>query len=81
MDMKSKNIGLVLSGGGSKGLAHAGVLQFLEEQNIRPTQIAGSSAGSIVAALYSFGKSPKEILEFFKSIYFFHLFFFIYGGY
>ncbi|PKP15772.1 MAG: patatin, partial [Bacteroidetes bacterium HGW-Bacteroidetes-23] len=72
MDMKSKNIGLVLSGGGSKGLAHAGVLQFLEEQNIKPTQIAGSSAGSIVAALYSFGKSPKEILSFFQSIYFFH---------
>ncbi len=72
MDMKSKNIGLVLSGGGSKGLAHAGVLHFLEEQNIRPTQIAGSSAGSIVAALYSFGKSPKEILSFFQSIYFFH---------
>ena len=66
MDMKSKNIGLVLSGGGSKGLAHAGVLQFLEEQNIKPTQIAGSSAGSIVAALYSFGKSAKEILSFFS---------------
>ena len=72
MDMKSKNIGLVLSGGGSKGLAHAGVLQFLEEQHIKPNQIAGSSAGSIVAALYSFGKTPQEILSFFQSIYFFH---------
>lgn len=72
MGVNSKNIGLVLSGGGAKGLAHAGVLQFLEEQSIKPTQIAGSSAGSIVAALYSFGKTPKEILSFFQSIYFFH---------
>jgi NTE family protein len=72
MDIKSKSIGLILSGGGSKGIAHAGVLQFLKEKNITPTQIAGSSAGSIVAALYGSGKTPEEILEFFKSIYFFH---------
>lgn len=72
MDFAAKNIGLVLSGGGSKGLAHAGAIQFLEEQNIRPDHIAGTSAGSIVAALYSYGKTPKEILSFFQSIYFFH---------
>lgn len=72
MDIQTKSIGLILSGGGSKGIAHAGVLKFLEEKNIFPTQIAGSSAGSIVAALYGSGKSPKEILDFFKSIYFFH---------
>lgn len=68
----SKSIGLVLSGGGSKGIAHAGVLHFLEEKKMIPNQIAGSSAGAIVAALYSSGKSPLEILDFFKSIYFFH---------
>lgn len=72
MDDKSKSIGLILSGGGSKGIAHAGVLQFLQEKNIAPVQIAGSSAGSIVAALYGIGKSPEDILKFFKSIYFFH---------
>lgn len=72
MDLKTKSIGLVLSGGGSKGLAHAGVIKFLEEQNIRPSQIAGTSAGSIVGALYAWGQSPEEILEFFKSIYLFH---------
>jgi NTE family protein len=72
MDNNSKSIGLILSGGGSKGIAHAGVLQFLEQQNIKPSQIAGSSAGAIVAALYGSGKSPEAILEFFKSIYFFH---------
>jgi NTE family protein len=72
MNDQPKSIGLILSGGGSKGIAHAGVLQFLEEKKILPLQIAGSSAGAIVAALYGSGKSPESILEFFKSIYFFH---------
>ena len=72
MDLKTKSIGLILSGGGSKGLAHAGVIKFLEEQNIRPDRIAGTSAGSIVGALYAWGKTPAEILTFFKSIYLFH---------
>jgi NTE family protein len=71
MEISKYSVGLVLSGGGSKGIAQAGVLQFLEEQNIKPSQLAGTSAGSIIAALYSFGKTPQEILEFFKSIYFF----------
>lgn len=66
------SISLALSGGGTKGLAHAGVLQFLAEQNIQPQQIAGTSAGAIIAALYAAGKSPVEILDFFKSIYFFN---------
>lgn len=70
--MNTNNHGLVLSGGGSKGIAHAGVLQYLQEQNIKPVCIAGSSAGAIVGAMYAFGKKPEEILEFFKSIYFFH---------
>ena len=72
MELKNRSIGLVLSGGGSKGIAQAGAIKFLEEQNIRPTQIAGTSAGSIVGALYAFGKTPEEILEFFQSIYIFH---------
>ena len=63
---------IVLSGGGSKGIAQAGALKFLEEQNIKPSHIAGTSAGAIIAALYAYGKKPEEILEFFKSIYFFH---------
>lgn len=72
MDLKSKNIGIALSGGGSKGIAHAGALQFLNEQNIKPTIISGTSAGAIIAAMYSFGKTPNEILNFFQSIYFFN---------
>lgn len=72
MILNTKSVGLVLSGGGTKGLAHAGVLKFLDEKNIRPSHIAGTSVGSIVAALYAGGKTPMEILEFFKSIYFFN---------
>jgi NTE family protein len=72
MDLNSKNIGLVLSGGGSKGIAHAGALQYLEEQKIKPSIISGTSAGAIIAALYAFGETPNEVLTFFKSIYFFH---------
>jgi NTE family protein len=72
MNFESKSVGYVLSGGGSKGIAHAGAIKFLEEQEIYPSNIAGSSAGAIVAALYACGKTPEEILSFFKSIYFFH---------
>ena len=72
MDFSSKSLGLVLSGGGSKGIAQAGVLKFLEAQNIKTSCIAGTSAAAIIAALYAFGKKPEQILEFFKSIYFFH---------
>lgn len=72
MIRSTKSIGLVLSGGGSKGIAQAGAIQFLEEQNIKPNYIAGSSAGAIIGSLYAYGKKPNEILEFFKSIYFFH---------
>lgn len=70
--MQNKNLGLVLSGGGTKGVAHAGVLKFLEEKKIEPNILACCSAGSIVGSLYAFGKSTQEILDFFKSVYFFH---------
>lgn len=70
--MEKNKLGLVLSGGGTKGVAHAGVLKFLEEKNIQPDILACCSAGSIVGALYAAGKSPQEILDFFKSIYFFN---------
>lgn len=69
---KPEKTGLVLSGGGTKGVAHAGVLQFLKEKEITPEILACCSAGSIVGSLYAVGKSPDEIVEFFKSIYFFN---------
>lgn len=72
MDFSKKTIGFALSGGGSKGLAQAGAIKYLSEQNIHPSCIAGTSAGAIIGSLYAWGKTPEEILDFFKSIYFFH---------
>jgi len=54
-------IGLVLSGGGAKGLAHIGVLKVLEREGIKPDYIAGTSMGSIVGALYAIGYTASEI--------------------
>jgi len=59
------NIGLALSGGGVKGFAHAGALKALEEYNIKPDIISGTSAGAVVAVLYSAGYSPDEICDLF----------------
>lgn len=69
--MSHNTIGLVLSGGGTRGLAHAGVIKFLNEIGVQPSILACCSAGSVVGGLYAVGKSPEEILDFFKSIYFF----------
>ena len=63
-DLKYR-VGLALSGGGAKGFAHAGVIQALEEHGIRPDVIAGTSAGSIVGALYADGCTPTEIIDLF----------------
>ncbi|MFW5725387.1 MAG: patatin-like phospholipase family protein [Bacteroidota bacterium] len=60
---KEFKYGLVLSGGGTRGLAHLGVLKALEEENIKPEIISGVSAGSVVGALYADGMAPEEILE------------------
>jgi NTE family protein len=60
-------IGYVLSGGGARGIAHLGVLKFLEELNIKPYAIAGTSAGAVAGVLYAAGKKPKEILTLMKS--------------
>lgn len=56
-----QKIGLVLSGGGASGVAHVGVLKALEERNIPIDFIVGTSAGALVASMYSSGYSPKEI--------------------
>jgi len=54
-------IGLALGGGAARGFAHIGVIQVLEENGIRPDVIAGTSAGSLVAALYASGKNGAEL--------------------
>ncbi len=60
------NIGLGLSGGGAKGIAHVGIIKALEQFNLKPEVISGVSAGAIVGALYADGKTPDDILSFFK---------------
>lgn len=60
-DKTKVKIGLALSGGGAKGLAHIGVLRVLEENNIKIDYITGTSMGAIIAAFYSVGYTPDEI--------------------
>ena len=62
-------IGLALSGGGIRGIAHAGVIKALEENDIKIDIIGGTSAGSMVASLYAVGYKPDEIYNLFKSNY------------
>ncbi len=58
---KAQKIGLVLSGGGAKGLAHIGVLKALEENHIPIDYIVGTSMGGIVGGMYAAGYTPSEI--------------------
>jgi NTE family protein len=59
-------IGLVLSGGGVKAIAHIGFIKVLLENDIVPTNVSGTSAGALVAALYAHGYEPDEMISFFK---------------
>lgn len=59
----AQKVGLVLSGGGAKGLAHVGVLKVLEKNRIPIDYIVGTSMGAIVGGLYAAGYSPQEIEE------------------
>jgi NTE family protein len=61
-----QKVGVVLSGGGARGLTHIGVLKALEENDIPIDYITGTSIGAIVGSLYSMGLSPDEIIEVFK---------------
>ena len=60
---KKKKLGIVLSGGGARGLAHVGVLRALEENGIFPDVVAGSSMGAIIGALYASGRSFEEMMD------------------
>lgn len=55
-------VGLVLSGGGAKGIAHIGVIQAFEENGIPIDYITGTSMGAIVGSLYAAGLSPDEMI-------------------
>jgi NTE family protein len=62
-DGEDIKVGLVLSGGGAKGIAHIGVLEVLEKAGIRVDYISGTSMGSIIGALYSIGYNTDEMRE------------------
>ena len=67
LPMKSQKIGLVLSGGGAKGLTHIGVIRALEENNIPIDYVTGTSMGAIIGALYAMGYSPDDMEKLLKS--------------
>lgn len=60
---KPPRIGLALGGGAARGFAHIGVIQVFEEQGIKVDLVAGTSAGSLVAALYASGKNGAELAK------------------
>ena len=62
-----QRVGLVLSGGGAKGLSHIGVIRALEESGIPIDYVCGTSMGAVIASMYAIGLSPEEILDIVKS--------------
>ena len=62
-ERREVRLGLALGGGAARGFAHVGVIQVLEEAGLRPSHVAGTSAGSLVAALYASGKTPAELVR------------------
>lgn len=62
---RGQRVGVVLSGGGAKGLYHVGILKALEENNIPIDYISGASMGAIVGGMYAAGYSPDEMIRFF----------------
>ena len=70
---KQHSFGLVLSGGGVKGAAHIGVLKALEEHNIKPSFVSGTSAGALAGAFYACGYSSDDVLKLMTENNFFKL--------
>jgi len=58
-----RKVGLALSSGAARGLAHIGVLEILEKEEIPINMIAGTSMGAIIGAMYAQGKSAAEMKE------------------
>jgi len=69
-----KKVGLALSGGGARGLAHIGVLKVLEEEGLQAEIVTGTSMGSIVGGLYAAGYSPAFLEEMATGVDWFDMF-------
>jgi NTE family protein len=67
INVLGQKVGLVLSGGGAKGIAHIELIRALEENNIPIDYIAGTSIGAIIGGLYASGYSPDEMEKLFRS--------------
>ncbi|MBP9016146.1 patatin-like phospholipase family protein [Porphyromonadaceae sp. NP-X] len=63
----AQKVGLVLSGGGAKGITHIGVIKALEENGIPIDYVAGTSMGAIVGSMYAMGLTPEEMMKIIKS--------------
>jgi NTE family protein len=61
-------IGLALSGGGARGFAHIGVLEWIEQHRIPIDYVAGTSMGGLIGALYAMGMTPAEMRAFAEKI-------------
>ena len=59
--LQAQTVGLVLSGGGAKGMTHIGIIRALEENNIPIDYITGTSMGAIIGSLYAMGYSPDDM--------------------
>ena len=60
---RAPKVGLALGGGAARGFAHVGVIQVLEEAGLKPDLVVGTSAGSLVAALYASGRTPAQLQQ------------------
>ena len=67
--LRATRVGLALSGGSVRGLAHVGVLKVLAEAGVRPAFIAGTSAGSVIGAAIAAGMSWQEIVQLARGVF------------
>lgn len=67
-DIKKVSLGLALGGGAMRGIAHVGILKALEDHDLKPDLLTGTSMGAFVAGLYAFGKTPEEIRDMVKEL-------------
>ncbi|MGD8415367.1 MAG: patatin-like phospholipase family protein, partial [Candidatus Latescibacterota bacterium] len=65
---EKRKIGLVLGGGGARGIAHLGAIKALAELGYEPDAIAGCSMGAVIGSMVAGGMSPDEVIEAFRSL-------------